>query len=115
MLFERTDISWWATRLIMTAILIRVDARGRRGFAAGNQSLKFKVDENLLTEYASILRGAGFEAVSRRHSETRDLNTDKADSRLSRFDESPLGTVLERDEIPKNYQRTLRPLYRLNF
>ncbi len=50
-----------------------------------------------------------------RHSETRDLNTDKVDSRLSRFDESPLRTVLERDEIPKNYQRTLRPLYRLNF
>jgi len=27
--------------------------RGHRGFAAGNQSLKFKVDENLPTEYAS--------------------------------------------------------------
>jgi len=24
-------------------------------------------------------------------------------------------TILERDENPKNYQRTLRPLYRLNF
>jgi hypothetical protein len=40
----------------------RVDLRGHCGFAAGNQSLKFKVDENLPTEYASILRGAGFEA-----------------------------------------------------
>jgi predicted nuclease of predicted toxin-antitoxin system len=39
-----------------------VDARGYRGFAAGNQSLKFKVDENLPTECSSILRGAVFEA-----------------------------------------------------
>jgi hypothetical protein len=39
------------------------DARGHRGFAAGNQSLKFKVDENLPTEYASILCGAGFERI----------------------------------------------------
>jgi hypothetical protein len=29
-------------------------AAGQRGFSAGNQSLKFKVDENLPTEYASI-------------------------------------------------------------
>jgi hypothetical protein len=36
--------------------------RGHCGFAAGNQSLKFKVDENLPTEYALILREAGFEA-----------------------------------------------------
>ena len=35
---------------------------GTVDFAAGNQSLKFKVDENLPTEYASILRGSGFEA-----------------------------------------------------
>ena len=99
MLFERTDISWWATRLIMTAILIRVDARGHRGFAAGNQSLKFKVDENLPTEYASILRGAGFEAET------------VSNEKLSGASDS----VLARGEVPKNYQRTLRPLYRLNF
>jgi hypothetical protein len=32
-----------------------------------------------------------------------------------RFYESLLRTILERDENPNNYQRTLRPLYRLNF
>ena len=31
-----------------------VDARGHRGFAAENQSFKFKVQEHLPTEYASI-------------------------------------------------------------
>jgi predicted nuclease of predicted toxin-antitoxin system len=31
-------------------------------YEAGNQSLKFKVDENLPTECSSILRGAVFEA-----------------------------------------------------
>jgi hypothetical protein len=33
------------------------NTRGHRGFAAGNQSLKFKVDENLPTEYALIPSG----------------------------------------------------------
>jgi hypothetical protein len=32
-----------------------------------------------------------------------------------RFYKSLLRAILERDENPKNYQRTLRPLYRLNF
>ena len=32
-----------------------------------------------------------------------------------RFYESVLRTILEQDENPKNYQRILRPLYKLNF
>ena len=32
------------------AYAAQVDARGHRGFAAGNRSLKFKVDEHLPTE-----------------------------------------------------------------
>ena len=67
------------------------DARGRRGFATGKQSLKFKIDENLPRECAPILRG-GFEA-----------DTD-SDEKLSGASDS----VLALGEVPKNYQRTLR-------